>query len=77
MFSDRHYSRSPVSAHLGEKGWAGHLADLALVRGLTRLLGEFSATPNELVPDHYRSLGFPQIGGADLGHTCALSHFIR
>jgi hypothetical protein len=39
------------------------LPALAVARGLTRLLGEFISTPNELVPDHYHSLGFPQILG--------------
>jgi FkbH-like protein len=47
-----------------------HLVACARERGLTRVLGEFIATPkNELVRDHYAGLGFSQIGGEAPGYT--------
>jgi FkbH-like protein len=65
-----------------------HLVALALERGLRRLVGEYFPTAkNALVREHYRTLGFIQVGGEVGGNTrwelriddrwTPRSHFIR
>ncbi len=47
-----------------------HLCSLARDRGLKTIRGDYIPTPkNDLVRDHYRSLGFAKVGDGDEGQT--------
>jgi predicted enzyme involved in methoxymalonyl-ACP biosynthesis len=46
------------------------IVSYATARGLNRIVGEYIPTSkNELVRDHYRSLGFTQVEDQAVGHS--------